>query len=1143
VTRAKHVSPLALFQEAAVSHIVERFRDKNGSRRFLLADEVGLGKTFVARGVIAEMAQRRKALKVMYLCSNSEIATQNRPKLVDNPGKLIGRVTELILRRDDVGTTLYAFTPGTSIKRGTGLAWERTLLLFLLNRCARLDTNHRKWREFFRCGAGHDSWSRDSRLRVLRKRFNGKISTAAQNAFRKALSVQQFDNKSLLHAVLEAVERFDSEDVTSRRQRNLLVAELRHALQRVATRTIHADLVVLDEVQRFRDVLKQANEQDSIASEILVSGRPTLILSATPYRAYTPEHEVETFGQHHQDFFDTIEFLFDRDVQTPRRIRRNLNEFGTRLRGLDLVSPRDDSLLSLKRTIEKDLKLVLCRTERNWYLLDVRHHTSDSAHSDGLPSQPELEEFFALHRALRKHSPSTAMTTAFWKSAPSMLSFMDAGYSAIHSIRNSREKIPRRLLAPPNDRSLVSRNRRMRRLVEEALGPANALPQLWVQPIYKYYNDGRMREQPNRKILVFSGWRFVPKAISVILSRHVLDRVGVRSDNKRQPLRLLERDSFHVFDVCYPSPVLADLVNPRANDGSGHERLQTIPSLVSATRKTLRSKLAAVDVIVADTRSAPLWKAVARLEASARSRNLALRLIGNWRPDPGDNSDGVAHHRRIFSKWFDETEGSISINRDDLSRLATIALFSPAISLMRSLQSVYRFEEIFEDAPSIMHLCFGALRRYFNRPMTQATVRKYRSAAPRSNRHRGFARRTLEYAADFHLQSTLDEYCYLLRHAGACVTVEKMLSSYRDVWSLGSATRRTNGGSGKTKLVSFDLDAHKSPTHFALAFGEEEKATDFESNDEDVRVRRSLVREAFNSPFWPFVLATTSVGQEGLDFHWYCRDVFHWNLPSNPVDLEQREGRVNRRDSLAVRASIGHDRPYDDFSGLNDQRTTNPWTSVFDHLEAEDNPQRYKHGLYPHWIYECNKPSETVGITRHVSFHDRSRDKQKYERLKLSLALYRLVFGQANQDDLLADLRQRLEALDESSQQAARRKLAGYMLNLSPVGATTARHIAEQEAERVLRCVDRSEIDRLLHDVDRMCMSREADMEDMLDHIKTLTARVQECLRTGDRVSEKMRLAMAALVYLRNPYDEFFDHTGPGGFDDDRSLIRQALLI
>src|SRR5256885_17202199 len=68
--------------------------------------------------------------------------------------------------------------------------------------------------------------------------------------------------------------------------------------------------------------------------------------------------------------------------------------------------------------------------------------------------------------------------------------------------------------------------------------------------------------------------------------------------------------------------------------------------------------------------------------------------------------------------------------------------------------------------------------------------------------------------------------------------------------------------------------------------------------------RASQVRTAFNSPFWPFVLATTSVGQEGLDFHLYCHAVVHRNLPANPVDLEQREGRVHRYKGHAIRKNV-----------------------------------------------------------------------------------------------------------------------------------------------------------------------------------------------------------------------------------------------
>ena len=74
---------------------------------------------------------------------------------------------------------------------------------------------------------------------------------------------------------------------------------------------------------------------------------------------------------------------------------------------------------------------------------------------------------------------------------------------------------------------------------------------------------------------------------------------------------------------------------------------------------------------------------------------------------------------------------------------------------------------------------------------------------------------------------------------------------------------------------------HRVNTHVAMAFGESQNES---ASRDDLRI-------AFNSPFWPFILATTSVGARSLDFHLYCKDIYHWNLPSNPVNFEQREGR------------------------------------------------------------------------------------------------------------------------------------------------------------------------------------------------------------------------------------------------------------
>lgn len=137
------------------------------------------------------------------------------------------------------------------------------------------------------------------------------------------------------------------------------------------------------------------------------------------------------------------------------------------------------------------------------------------------------------------------------------------------------------------------------------------------------------------------------------------------------------------------------------------------------------------------------------------------------------------------------------------------------------------------------------------------------------------------------------------------------------------------------------------------------------------------------------MLASTSIGQEGLDFHYYCRKVVHWNLPGNPIDLEQREGRINRFKCLAIRQNVAL--KYGDIPFHSDI-----WTEMFAAAQAEKKPGQSD--LVPFW---CFGEEQAVKIERIVPMYPMSRDEVSYERLIKILSLYRLTLGQARQEELL----------------------------------------------------------------------------------------------------------------------------------------------
>lgn len=83
---------------------------------------------------------------------------------------------------------------------------------------------------------------------------------------------------------------------------------------------------------------------------------------------------------------------------------------------------------------------------------------------------------------------------------------------------------------------------------------------------------------------------------------------------------------------------------------------------------------------------------------------------------------------------------------------------------------------------------------------------------------------------------------------------------------------------------------------------------------------RQRLMLAFNTPFFPEVLVASSVLAEGVDLHLSCRHVIHHDLSWNPSTLEQRTGRVDRIGSKAeaVSKSIGVFVPY--IGGTQDEK-------------------------------------------------------------------------------------------------------------------------------------------------------------------------------------------------------------------------------
>ena len=1051
------------FQLETVRYVFRRlYLDADSTHRFLIADEVGLGKTLVARGLIATTIDylwddRWKSqvdrIDIVYICSNADIARQNINRLNVTSGKefaLASRITllpTLIKNLRGRKVNFVSFTPGTSfdLKTSLGAADERVLLYHLLSQAWGIT------------GAAPrnllSGWMSVENFRWRVESFKQNIDADLAQRFVEALKTQphlreQFDE---LCVQFNRVDRRQSAETLD--ARSALIGELRSLLAQTCLTALEPDLIILDEFQRFKRLLQSGDEAGDLAQHLfdwqsanLKERARVLLLSATPYKMYTMTHESAD-DDHYADFVRTLKFL-QPDAVESARLEALLADYRREL--FRLGNGGGERLPEITRELETRLRKVMVRTERLAASVDRSGMLGDVRSPHATLAVTDVQNYLSLEKvaeAIDQHSP-----LEYWKSAPYLLNFME-DYELKRSF-NDADDAARELLVQAIDQNgrlllpwesiehyaeIDPGNARLRGLLADTLG-VGASRWLWIAPALPYYQLQGVYADPLAakftKRLVFSSWRVVPKVIATLLSYEAERRMfklydqaalnTAKARKSRDPLLRIARANerltgLPLMGLLYPCRTLAERCDPlRYGIETASSELPSLDQLQAVYAQRLRPLLAKLSQYVdpqgaEDDRwywAAPIlldleYDQVATLAWLGRD-DLASIWAGqsegveeDVQTDPANEAvtDGntqsawAAHVQALQNLRADLKKKKLGRPPQDLIQvLVQQALGGFGTCALRALQRVTgSLDQDQRDRAAQIGRAFLTL---FNLPEVTDLLRGLNRAEP-------YWQRVLEYSINGGLQSVLDEYAHVLRdglglfNRPADEVAEQIAEAMITALTLRTSSMGVDDVKVSVAAKTIESTSRKLRGRFALRFGDQTDESGADST------RATQVQTAFNSPFWPFVLATTSVGQEGLDFHTYCHAVVHWNLPSNPVDLEQREGRVHRYKGHAVRKNVAQ--RYGLSVAAAGKSQPDPWTLLFDRAKAER--ASTDSDLVPYWVYAVPDGAQ---IERYVPALPLSRDIDALNALRRSLAAYRMVFGQSRQEDLLEFLLERL---------------------------------------------------------------------------------------------------------------------------------------
>lgn len=1095
------LSGLKDFQQCTVNTVYRQLFESE-QRCMLVADEVGLGKTIVAKGVIAKKlkerleAGKRTPFRVTYICSNQVIAHENVRKLNLFPSSVCLKkpVSRLVfLARDEEESVeagklpqhlleLNSLTPATSfeVQNSSGLKEERAIIYALLCQDRKLGNRYKGLQWLLKGGVekmeqyqaylerlAERQYKEDLSKRFVRQMKREQLPTTEKSVY---ANLRGRRTRTVYEAVVEFAEMLNGRtEKTLHRGCFALIHNLRRILIRCCLRYVNADLYILDEFQRFRDLIDLDNQEEHaiIARKVFLSRQASrvLLLSATPFKAFTNHEDVERGEDHHRDFRKVLEFLVGKDEVKLAHYDQHRQALYKQL--LDLRKGEINLSPIHRHEVETLLRSVICRTERNSVADDPSIMIRDQWREPIQITAGDIANYqhtdqivLALNRLnLRIDKP-----VEYCKSAIFPLSYLD--HYKIRELLDDHKTDPEiesclrrtkdawlnmgdihRYKMVVGDRTSGSSpsNARLSMLIEKAIGPKGA-GLLWIPPSLPYYPlNGAFADTDHfTKTLLFSAWVMVPRVIGTLLSYEVERRTvgnpetqesGEKEDRKyftaerkrRHPVPQIrfsrkgrDRDArlnnMSNFCLLYPSLTLAgatDLVENLCDQANLDQLRSKLESLFQQAMD--RAQLQQFVTSGGDG-DRWYWAAPLLLDRSKKRWRATLeewfgRGDGNepwgrktYFRGASENASLKESHFAHLRECFDEPKsiGLGPLPRDLAKVLADLAIGSPAVLTLRSLRRMFPQQ----DDPKAMVGAFDVADEFtnlFNKPESIAAIRL-------GTARRSYWQMAARYCADGCLQAVLDEYFHVLKgqNVDAAGAIAQLLGS------VNLDTASINVDDVNTFIRG---EPKKMRCHYAVEFGSQRIETD------EGGKRATNLREVFNSPFRPFVLATTSIGQEGLDFHSYCRRIVHWNLPGNPVDLEQREGRINRYKGLVIRQFLAA--KYHDALGICDGKMSGDiWDRLFDLADRHERQALGKCELVPYWHVE----TDSVKIERIIPLYPYSSDQVKLTNILKTLAVYRLAFGQPRQAELVEHL---LE--NEFSANEMREILDNLMIDLSPI--------------------------------------------------------------------------------------------------------------